>query len=68
LDQEETFSQDVSVSNRMQRSFSQDVIIAKQPAPDVTNPLTVKILKPTRTGVKNLNPSKTKVKVTDIDL
>jgi len=67
-DEEETFTQDAYVSERQTLTFENTVVVAKQPAPDVNNPLTVKVLQPTSTYVKNLNPSKTKVKIKDVDL
>jgi len=67
-DAQKQFDQDVYVSQRASITFENSVVIAKQPAPDVQNPLTVKILNPTATYVKNLNPSRTTVKLKDIDL
>jgi len=63
LNNEKQHSQDVYVSDRLEKTFTNDVRIASQPAPDVSNPLTVKVLNSTQTYTKVLNPQNTHVKV-----
>ncbi|AFH22812.1 hypothetical protein OSG_eHP35_00140 [environmental Halophage eHP-35] len=66
IDNEETFSQDAVVSMRMQKSFDNSVVIAKQPAPRAENPLKVNTVQDTETFVETLKPTETNVELKEL--
>jgi len=63
LDNQKTTTQDVTISDRMERTFENTVRIVSQPAPDVNNPLTVKVNSGKSSYTKVLNGKSTSVKV-----
>jgi len=66
LDQEATFSQDVLVADQMTETFDNSVVIAKQPAPNVRNPLTLDVVQGSETFTKVLNPTNTYLNVEEV--
>ncbi|AFH22335.1 hypothetical protein OSG_eHP23_00030 [environmental Halophage eHP-23] len=66
IDNEETFTQDAVVSMRMERTFENSVVIAKQPAPRTENPLKVNTIQDTQTFVETLKLTETNVELKEL--